>query len=163
MTPPDFTFQIGKGTQESLSQQRGRNIVLLVFYSHAYSVARLRALADSRLRLDRLGVRVVAVPLKEADALPPKMPGVDATMLAGPDAPLAAAYAMFLRTLAGPPQTPPLHAELLIDRQGYLRARWIPGKEPRGESIWTLPELQRQAALLNKEKRRPPAPERHAH
>src|SRR5262249_3632445 len=33
VTAPDFTFQIGGGAQESLAAQRGRYIVLLVFYS----------------------------------------------------------------------------------------------------------------------------------
>ncbi|HEY6239967.1 MAG TPA: copper homeostasis membrane protein CopD [Burkholderiales bacterium] len=161
VTAPDFTFQIGRGTQESLSQQRGRSIVLLVFYSPPQSLARLRALAQLKLRFDRLGVRVIAAPMKEAEAIRRNAPGVDAAMIAEPDASLAAVYGMFTRAITDSDQpASPRHAEFLIDRQGYLRARWMAGKEP-GWSVTS--ELLRQAVVLNFEKKRPPAPERHAH
>jgi putative copper export protein/mono/diheme cytochrome c family protein/peroxiredoxin len=161
VTAPDFTFQIGHGSQQSLAQQRGRNIVLLVFYS-AQSVPRLRVLSDLRPRFDRLGVRVIAVPMKEADAIVRDASGVDPTMVAAPDASVIAAYAMFTRTIAD--VDPPLsayHVEFLIDREGYLRARSVlPGKESR----WTsTSELLHQVVLLNKEKPRAPAPRRHGH
>jgi putative copper export protein/mono/diheme cytochrome c family protein/peroxiredoxin len=162
VTAPEFTFQIGRGAQESLAQQRGRNIVLLVFYSLPQSLARLRALADFRLQFNRLGVRVIAVPMKAADAIPRDARGVDATMIAEPDGGVVAAYAMFTRTIAdvGPPPAPH-HVEFFIDRQGYLRARSVlRGKEPG----WSpMSELLRQAVLLNKEKSRALAPRRHAH
>ena len=48
------------------------------------------------------------------------------------------AYALFRRTLAPaglrPEAPPPAHMELLIDRQGYIRARWIPGE---GRQSWS--------------------------
>ena len=159
VTAPDFTFQIGRGVQESLAQQRGRSIVLLVFYSLPQSLPRLRELASAKLaRLDRMGVRVVAVPL--GAAVPRDAQGVDAKMLAEPDATLVAAYAMFTRTIAGPPPAAPRHVEFLIDRQGYIRARSV---EPGRDRWITVPELVRQTVLLNKEKSRAAAPRRHAH
>jgi len=159
VTAPDFTFQIGRGAQESLLQQRGRNIVLLVFYSLPQSLPRLRELAAAKLRLDRMGVRVIAVPMDRAPARDAR--GLDATMIAGPDPGLVAAYAMFTRTIVGPPEAPPRHVEFLIDRQGYVRARSI---QPGREQGWTtMPELLRQSLLLNKEKSRAAAPRRHAH
>ncbi|HUL92367.1 MAG TPA: copper homeostasis membrane protein CopD [Burkholderiales bacterium] len=159
VTAPDFTFQVGRGAQESLVQQRGRSIVLLVFYSLPQSLPRLRELAAAKLsRLDRMGVRVVAVPLAGAPARGAQ--GVDPTMLAVPDAALVAAYAMFTRTIVGPPAAPPRHVEFLIDRQGYVRARSI---EPGRDRWATVPELVRQAVLLNKERSRAAAPRRHAH
>jgi len=160
VTAPDFTFQIGRGAQESLVQQRGRNIVLLVFYSLPQSLPRLRELAAAKLsRLDRMGVRVIAVPM--GSALPREAQGIDASMIAGPDPALVAAYAMFTRTIVGPPAVPPRHIEFLIDRQGYMRARSV---EPGREQGWTtMAELLRQTVLLNKEKSRVAAPRRHAH
>jgi putative copper resistance protein D len=161
VTAPDFTFQIGHESQQSLAQQRGRNIVLLVFYS-PQSVPRLRVLSDLKPRFNRLGVRVIAVPMKEADAIARDASGVDPTMVAAPDANVTAAYAMFTRTIADiDPPLPPYHLEFLIDRQGYLRARSVlPGKESRWSSTW---ELLHQVVLLNKEKPRTPAPRRHGH
>ena len=162
VTAPDFTFQIGRGSQQSLAQQRGRNIVLLVFYSLPQSIPRLRALSDVVPRFDRLGVQVIAVPMKEADTVPRNASGIDANMAAEPDLSLTAAYAMFTRTIADiDPPLAPYHVEFLIDRQGYLRARsMLPGKESR----WTsMSELLRQVVLLNEEKSRPPAPRRHGH
>ena len=159
VTAPDFTFQIGRGAQESLAQQRGRNIVLLVFYSLPQSLPRLRELAAAKLgRLGRMGVRVVAVPL--GGVLPREAQGVDPTMLAGPDAGLVAAYAMFTRTIVGPPPAPPRHFEFLIDRQGYVRARSV---EPGRDRWMTVPDLVRQTVVLNKEKSRAAAPRLHAH
>jgi putative copper resistance protein D len=159
VTPPEFTFQIGKGTQESLAQLRGNSIVLLVFYTMPQSFARLRALTQAKPRLDRLGVRVIALPIAEGGAVPREVPGLNASMLAAPDASLGATYSMFTRTMFLPPTVPP-HLEFLIDRQGYLRARW----EPDRDQGWNeVSDLLRQAVILAFEKPRPPQPRRHAH
>jgi hypothetical protein len=51
------------------------------------------------------------------------------------------------------------HAELLIDRQGYLRAIW------NGEAA-AMPEtaaLTREVEVLNQEKNIPPFPDDHVH
>ena len=156
---PDFTFQIGRGEQESLRQLRGRNVVLLVFYSLPSSLARLRALSRFGGELERLGVRVVAVPMPEAKEIPQGASGIEPAMLAEPDSRIAAAYALFRRT-AGGAASAPERVEFLVDRQGYLRARWMPGEEPGWNSI---PELLHQAEVLKKEKPHAPAPVRHAH
>src|SRR5262249_46990517 len=160
VTAPDFTFQIGRGAQESPEAQRGRYIVLLVFYSLPESLPRLRELTEAKAsRFARMGLRVVAVPMGGKMAAAAK--GVDAAMLAEPDPSLVAAYAMFTRTIVGPPPSPPPHAALLIDRQGYIRARTVP---TRGGAGWTpIPERLKQAVLLNKEAGRGAAPRRHAH
>ena len=159
VSAPDFTFQIGTGAQESLGQERGRRLVLLVLYSRPHSLARLRALAEARLRLDRLGVRVLAVPLRTADAVAPDAAGVDATMIATPDARLVPVYAMFTRTIVDDHTIAPRHLELLIDRQGYARARSM---EPGAAQWSSMAELLRQAVALDREKPRVPTPRRHA-
>jgi hypothetical protein len=52
------------------------------------------------------------------------------------------------------------HAELLIDRQGYIRAIW------RGDQPGDTPEtevIQAQVEKLNEEKAPPPPPDDHIH
>jgi len=160
VSAPDFTFQISTGPQELLAQERGRRLVLLVLYSRRHSLARLRALAESKPRLDRLGVRVLAVPLTPADAVAADAGGIDPGMIATPDASLVPVYAMFTRTIVEDRQIAVRHLEFLIDRQGYLRARAM---DPGAAQWSSMAELLRQAVILDREKQRLPAPRRHAH
>ena len=78
---------------------------------------------------------------------------------------IARSYSLFRRTLSNPDLagegTIPKHMELLIDRYGYLRARWIPTVDGSG---WTdIAELMRQIEQLNKEKEIRPPPDDHVH
>jgi putative copper resistance protein D len=51
--------------------------------------------------------------------------------------------------------------EFLLDRQGYLRARWLPGAPGRGwDSLQTLVD---QILLLDKETPAGPPPDEHVH
>ena len=73
-------------------------------------------------------------------------------------------YGVFRRSLSEPGMRsdPPMpqHMEFLIDRQGYVRARWI-AVENRG---WGNTELLlREIATLNAEKPSAPAPDDHVH
>ena len=73
-------------------------------------------------------------------------------------------YRLFRRDLSAEgqrPDPPPLrHMELLVDRQGYLRARWIPGDG----AGWADPSrLLAEVEQLAKEAPRAPAPEEHVH
>jgi len=153
---PDFTFQIGTGEQETLAQQRGRHIVLLVFYTLPDSLARLRSLTRFRSELEHAGIRVIAVPMQHVKEPPP---GVDAAMLIDPDPGIVEGYSVFRRIAKDPPPGP-LHLEFLIDIQGYLRARWTPGESPGWKSI---PDLLHLTDALKREKPRAPALARHAH
>jgi putative copper resistance protein D len=52
------------------------------------------------------------------------------------------------------------HFELLVDRDGYLRARWAPGETPD----WSrMPELLAQIETLRREGPHRAAPAGHAH
>jgi copper resistance protein D len=77
---------------------------------------------------------------------------------------IAQAYGLFRRTLSpeGMKPDPPMprHLELLIDRAGYLRARWIPGNP--GASWAEGPALVAELQALNREAAPPPPPE-HVH
>jgi len=74
-------------------------------------------------------------------------------------------YALFRRTLSNPDLagegTSPKHMEFLIDRYGYLRARWIPAVDGAGWS--DIGELMLQIEQLNREKELRPPPDDHVH
>jgi putative copper resistance protein D len=74
---------------------------------------------------------------------------------------IAETYAMFRRTLGaeGLPAVP-THMEFLVDRQGYIRARWIPPEQPGWDDLTRLlAEIER----LDKERPGAPAPDEHVH
>lgn len=160
---PDFTFQIGERGQETLKQQRGRAIVLLVLFSEPASIQRLRELDESAAQLDRAGVRIIAVPMLKDPTAADSTTDLRLRRLtiaeAGPET--VAAYGLFRRTASidGVPAMPP-HMEFLIDRQGYLRFRWSP---EYGAGWNQVADLLKRVDFLNHETPRPPAPEGHVH
>jgi putative copper export protein/mono/diheme cytochrome c family protein/peroxiredoxin len=156
---PDFTFQVAARTQESLEQQRGRYIALVVFYTLPQSLPRLRSLAAERSALEQAGARVIAAPLSASSTsdtlnLDPSM-----VVITSPD--VAAVYTMFGRrknTASG--ELAPAHMEFLIDRQGYLRARWIGVPDAATDRMnWMLAQIE----VLKHEPPHAPSSERHAH
>ena len=112
---PDFTYEPPGEPQQTLLAPR--TPALVVLYSLPQSSARLAELAADH-RLAHGALRIIAMPL------PPAMPPRDASALVAtitsPD--VASVYRMFAAESAKPP---PIHAELLIDAAGMLRARWI--------------------------------------
>jgi putative copper resistance protein D len=109
---PDFSFEQG-GRQETLRRAAAHEAILLVFYRLPGSLPRLKQLADDESRLTAAGLRLLALPLAREDEQPP--PG---DFAAAPATETAAAYALFAGAAAEP-------CEFLIDRAGFLRARWI--------------------------------------
>jgi len=61
-------------------------------------------------------------------------------------------------TLPDPPVPP--HMEFIIDRQGYVRARWIPRDGPGWDKV---EDLMREFDRLSQEKPSVPAPDDHVH
>lgn len=115
-TAPDFVFERG-GRQGTLRQALAAGPVLLVLYRLPASLPRLQALAAAESRLAAAGLGLLAVPLDAAaeDAeSAARLPDFAATT----DADTAATYALF--TGADGPEP----CEFLIDRAGFLRARW---------------------------------------
>ncbi|HYM31992.1 MAG TPA: CopD family protein, partial [Candidatus Cybelea sp.] len=152
---PDFEFQIAKGPQETLKDLRGGTNVLLVFYSLPASRDRLTALAAAASDLAQQHLRIVAVPMSEAGQAPPSVPfATDAA----PE--IVAAYALYRRGNPAASAAPPPHEEFLIDRAGYLRARWTLGA---ADGWGDLARLKDALVQLNAERPRPPAPEGHVH
>jgi putative copper resistance protein D len=159
---PDFAFQIGHSQQETLKQQRGRFIVLLVLFSDPGSLPRLRALDAALPQLDAAGVRVVAVAMaKDTAASIRDELELPRLAVAATEPDTIAAYSLFRRTpsVEGVPPMP-AHMEFLIDRAGYLRYRWSP---VYGTGWDRMAALVEQIDRLNREPARPPAPEGHVH
>jgi copper resistance protein D len=159
---PDFTFQGAGRTQESLQQQRGRYIALVVFYTLPQSLPRLRALAAERRALEQAGARVIAVPTSASStSVLSDTLNLDQSMFVVTTPDVAAAYTMFARqkdTARG--DVAPAHREFLIDRQGNLRARWIGVPDAATDRMtWTLAQIE----VLKHEPRRAPSSEGHAH
>jgi len=129
-------------------------MVLLVLYTLPESGPRLRELARSYNLLWIMGVEAIAVP---TDASPDAIrdlgslsPPVLFPVVTDGAAAIVATYRMFA---AG------LHAELLIDRQGYLRAMWKGTADAMPETA----VISRQVEQLNEEKDVPPFPDDHVH
>src|SRR2546426_536982 len=147
LVAPDFTVAVGPLAPTALRDYRGRRMVLLVLYTLPSSRARMSELARMYDVLWVTGVEVVAVPahatrdaIGELGAAPPILFPV---VTDG-----AADVVTTYRMLAPGP-----HAELLIDRQGYVRAIWSAGSDA----------IQAQVEKLNAEKSPPPFPDAHVH
>jgi putative copper resistance protein D len=152
---PDVNVSVGPLPQTTLRDLRGKRMVLLVLYSLPGSRARMSDLAKHYGALSVLGVEVVAVQ-------PQSSPGAIAELGQTPPAlfpvvtegneDVTATFRMFARGSA--------HAELLIDRQGYIRAIW------RSDQTGDMPAtevIQAQVEKLNEEKAPPPPPDDHIH
>ncbi len=144
---PDFSISIGPLAPGALRDYRGRRMVLLVLYTLPDSRARMTELARSYDLLSVIGVEIIAVParaspnaIRELGASPP----VVFPVLTDGTADIVATYGMF---------TSGRHAEVLIDRQGYIRAIW---NDDTGQ-------IQAQAEKLNEERTPPPFPDDHVH
>lgn len=151
---PDFSFSVGPTPAHTLREYRGRRAVLLVVYALPQSRARLTRLAQGYDALVRQGVEVIAVPRDGgADAIR-KLAGEDARILF----PVVTDGAEDIVTAYGLFASSP-HAEFLIDRQGYLRARWAPAQAPDADLGPLLAAIER----LNREPVTAPAPDEHVH
>jgi putative copper export protein/mono/diheme cytochrome c family protein len=163
LVAPDFTFGIGVGPVQALREHRGWAMVHLVLFCLPDSLLRLEALDRAWSRIGLAGARVIAVPLQEAEQVYRRL-GLRATNLPiaveGSEE-IAAAYALFSGTGAvAASVAPQSHVEFLIDRQGYIRARWIPGEVPGWDDVaMLLAQIERLAT----EPPRAPAPDEHVH
>jgi putative copper resistance protein D len=167
MAPQNFSYSAHDGTSGTLKDFRRQKAVLLVLFSWPESRERLSQLRLAYPTLSGGNTVVLAVPVnnpspQDLTAITADMPFPVATQGA-PE--IARSYALFRRTLSNPDLagegTSPKHMEFLMDRYGYLRARWIPAVDGAG---WTdIGELMRQIDQLNREKEIRPPPDDHVH
>jgi len=165
LVAPDFTFDRGIGSGETLKEQRGKAMIHLVLFTLPGSRPRLDRLETAWLAITDAGARILAVPMRDAAAISRTMglhaPHIPVAVEGSPE--ITAAYTLFRRTMAAEGVPPiPDHMEFLLDRQGYIRARWIPRDGPGDGPGWTDPaRLLRELAQLAAAPPSPPAPEEH--
>jgi putative copper export protein/mono/diheme cytochrome c family protein/peroxiredoxin len=151
LVAPDFTVAMGPLAPGALRDHRGRRMVLLVLYSLPKSGARMAELARHYDVLSVIGVEIIAVPI-HAQSEPIRelgsSPAVLFPVVTDGAGDIVATYGMF---------APGPHAEILIDRQGYIRAIWRDGQMPQASVV------QAQVEQLNAEKSPPPFPDDHVH
>ena len=153
LVAPDFSYAVAPAPPHSLRDYRGSRHVLLVLYTLPASRERLAQLASSYQMLTTLGVEIVAVP---TDASPDAIRTLGAEpRVLFPVATEGAAdiLAVYRRFDASP------HAEFLIDKQGYIRARWSSRAETARDVTRLLAEIQE----LNAEKVEVPPADEHVH
>lgn len=166
MGPPNFSYVAQDGSSGTLKDFRGEKNVLLVLFSWPQSRERLQELKNIHAQLAQANTVLLAVPEDEPTlqqvARLEKLPFPVVTQGAHEIVP---SYALFRRTLSKPDLlgegTLPRHMEFLIDRFGYLRARWIP--EADGADWNNTGTLLQQIAQLNREKEILPPPGDHVH
>jgi copper resistance protein D len=159
---PDFAYATNRGETKTLKDHRGNQIVLLVLVSLPESRERLAQLDKMAARLTSAGVEIILVPNKtgnkvdrNVDQLPVVTEGMDEILKT---------YALFSHSFEDDRNSPdallPKHTEFLIDKRGYIRARWI----AREGSGWlNIENLLQEIELLQNEKSQVPAPDDHVH
>ena len=155
---PDFAFESTDRPQESLRQVRGKAAVLLLLYALPESLPRLREVAAEARSYAAAGARVIAAPLASTSTVPAELPGDLRNSIATADATVATAYALFARQ-GSEPRLAPAHVEFLIDRDGYLRVRWIGVGLAGKRTAETLDQI----SILRRETPLPAAPWGHRH
>ncbi len=167
LTAPDFFFATGPA-QSSLKAYRGRQPVLLALFTLPHSLPRLHQLARSYGDLQAFNAAVIAVPMDGGERVLSRLgptPPVFFPVATEGAADIVATYRLFrrARTPEGALVNPllPPHMEFLIDRSGYLRARWIPGGPRPG---WAdLKILLAEIQALNQESAAAAPAEEHVH
>jgi putative copper resistance protein D len=164
MGPPNFSYFAHDGSSGTLKDFREKKTILLVLFSWPQSQARLEQLRQAYERVSGSTTQILAVPMNEVDA-EEMAAGLPFPVVTQGAAEIMRSYALFRRTLGHPDLlgegSVPEHMEFLVDRYGYLRARWIAEIDGAG---WTdLDSLQQQLAQLAREKEILPPPGDHVH
>lgn len=161
---PNFQYETQTGEASELRDHREQRPVLLVLTDPEESTERLRELQalHSSEGLENLQILLVLRSGECGDLVVSSMQLPCITL--GRDT-IAATYALLARTLGEPGERSALapefsHAEFLIDRFGFLRARWIAG---RGEPSWNASLLGEQVDMLAAEPRVLSSPDAHVH
>ena len=164
LVAPEFVYRTLTDENRSLKDHRGNNVVMLVLFSLPESRARLAELENLSSRLQSKNVKILLVPkeLSDISGLDGKVKSLAVVTDGSREA--FDTYALYRRSFSeqGTQPDPPVppHMEFLIDRQGYVRARWI----PRDGAGWDkLENLFRDVDRLNQEKPSAPAPDDHVH
>jgi putative copper resistance protein D len=156
---PDFTYGTDNGAMKTLKDHRSSRIVLLALLDVNHAETRLKQFQASLPQLQATDVELIAVPhLIDQSYVASMLPGLTVSEGIGE---ITETYKIFARSFAEEnPTTSAAHAEFLIDKQGYIRARWLATENDAWRKIDVL---LKQVELLRNEKPRAPAPEDHVH
>lgn len=167
MATPNFSYAAHDGSSGTLKDFRGKQAVLLVFFSWPESRVRLDQLRAATPSITGKNTAILAVPMTDLppDELAAIVRDIPFPVVTQGAREIASSYVLFRRTLSIPDLfgegTSPKHMEFLIDRFGYLRARWIPNGDGSGWTDITL--LTQQITQLNQEGEILPPPGDHVH
>lgn len=165
--PPNFSYTAHDGSSGTLKDFRGQKNVLLVLFSWPASHERLAQLRALHTQLSAANTVLLAVPEDDPDSneIAQMTASVPFPVITQGAAEIVRSYTLFRRTLNKPDLlgegTLPPHMEFLVDRYGYLRARWIP--EADGPGWDNTGMLMQQIAQLNREQEILPPPGDHVH
>ncbi|MDP1557485.1 MAG: CopD family protein [Nitrosomonas sp.] len=153
--PPDFFYGTNDGTSGLLQDFRKQESVLLVTFSWPQSKDRLVELSQEYSRIREQNTIILAASIEEIDAETRQLIASEISfpLITEGAAEIAQSYSLYRRTLSRPDflglGTIPDHMEYMIDRYGYLRARWIPMADQNG---WDDIDLMvKQLNLLDQE------------
>jgi putative copper resistance protein D len=157
----DFNYADRQGKSGTLKDFRGQRAVLLVLFTPGASSVRMQQLARETDALLAAGAQIIALPIEPLSTGAGSLPFCVVTDGA---AEAVRAYSLLRRTLTdadtGDRHPVPPHMELLVDRFGYVRARWL----PMDNDDWRdLNLLRTQIELLAREEQVRPPPEDHVH
>jgi peroxiredoxin len=160
---PDLTFGLPNGETRSLKDYRGRAVVLLVFFVLPESRDRLEQLNRTYPAMRDLGAQIVAIPGGGGGRRLAAFGNTEFPIAWDTGDDIVEAYRLFGRDLSPQAQVarvPPRHMELRVDRQGYIRARWL----AKGEKGWGDPaRLLGAVTELVREPPRAAVPQEHVH
>jgi peroxiredoxin len=106
-------------------------------------------------------LRVIAIPTRAEGASAAGSQEIGAPIVAGFDQRITSAYAIVAPIDSDQDdQSGPKHAEFLIDRQGYIRARWTPNN---GSAWLQVPYLLSQLPAMDREQPQPSVSHDHDH
>ncbi len=160
---PNFYLDVNDDQTRELKEFRGQSNVLLVFPDpgREFSLARLRELGRDldRMRSNRLMVLVISNTLDSGAS-------GSARLVRNGANEIRESYELLSRTLVNRGDGRSLgmkrsHMEFLLDRFGYIRARWIADEESVGWS--PTDRLLEQVDKLNAEPQVAPPPDDHVH
>jgi putative copper resistance protein D len=165
--PPIFSYFTDDGSSGYLKDFRQEKNVMLVFFTWPKSQDRLQELKAAYDRLRELNTFILAVPMNDLDQQEVMniVRDIPFPVVTEGAQEIKNSYILYRRTLTHPDilgeGVIPEHSEFLIDRFGYLRARWIPNVD---ESGWAdINTLKQQLVQLNSEKMILPPPSDHVH
>lgn len=165
--PPIFPYFAHDGSSGVIKDFRQKNNVLLVLFSWPQSQERILELTEVYDRLKQLNTIVLAVPMGNPNkqVLAEITENIPFPVVTEGAQEITDSYVLYRRTLTHPDILGegdiPDHLEFLIDRFGYLRARWIPAVDELKWSDMSL--LTQQLSQLNQEDEILPPPKDHVH